>query len=412
MEISVNSNYHDPSDLRLIDDVNVLHADNVLCAVSSDTVDITGDKLLFILSVLRKEPVKLPTLSADEWKDLLYFLDIHGILPYFYKQLTARPTPLMLPPPEAMGSMRRNYLQTASKSVVVEKVVKNVMSAFKKEGIDVLLLKGPAFAVYLYNNPGVRPYSDIDLLVYPEDVPRSCEVLKGLGYLYSETIACSLEEKRINQEAFIPGDSRSGPCIELHWNYQPFSMMNEQADMKPVFERAITVKMADVSFKTMHPADALCFAASHLIYQHDKGLRLIWILDIALLCEHLESPRDWELAKKLSVENLSRVALEKSIQMARLWTDLRIPEDVDDFSRWPKALKRETHFYAYQKTRNPISGFRLALSGDGKNGSIVSRMLKHAFPSSEFMRKRYPELKRWPLLVSYFRHWVYWLTHK
>src|SRR4051812_17372050 len=55
--------------------------------------------------------------------------------------------------------------QRAIRSLRLDRVAVEAVDAMQREGIDVLLLKGPAFARWLYDDPAVRGYRDVDLLV-------------------------------------------------------------------------------------------------------------------------------------------------------------------------------------------------------------------------------------------------------
>ncbi len=49
--------------------------------------------------------------------------------------------------------------------------------------MSTVLLKGPAVALYLYpENPSLRTYRDIDLLVDPQVFDAAEALLAGLGY--------------------------------------------------------------------------------------------------------------------------------------------------------------------------------------------------------------------------------------
>jgi hypothetical protein len=72
------------------------------------------------------------------------------------------------------------YSQLA-RNFAVDALTAEVAGAFGREGIEVLVLKGPVLAKWLY--PGeVRPYIDCDLMVAPENRPRAVGVLERLGF--------------------------------------------------------------------------------------------------------------------------------------------------------------------------------------------------------------------------------------
>ncbi len=76
------------------------------------------------------------------------------------------------------SQLARNFALTAE----VDAVTAEVVSAFGHEGIEVLVLKGPVLARWLY--PGeVRPYVDSDLMVAPKDRAHAVGVLERLGFV-------------------------------------------------------------------------------------------------------------------------------------------------------------------------------------------------------------------------------------
>src|SRR5687767_13504493 len=54
-------------------------------------------------------------------------------------------------------------------------------SAFAREGIPSLLLRGPVMARWLYDDPAERPYSDVDLLVPRDRLVDASRVLLSMG---------------------------------------------------------------------------------------------------------------------------------------------------------------------------------------------------------------------------------------
>ncbi|HEY7874623.1 MAG TPA: nucleotidyltransferase family protein, partial [Actinomycetota bacterium] len=65
----------------------------------------------------------------------------------------------------------------------IDLVTNEVVGALREAGVDSILLKGPALARLLYRSSPERPYSDIDLLVSPDDWTRAGEVLTSLGFV-------------------------------------------------------------------------------------------------------------------------------------------------------------------------------------------------------------------------------------
>lgn len=77
---------------------------------------------------------------------------------------------------------RGDYATTALLADLAQSRLNEVVDALTGRGVDVALLKGVAYAGDLYDDPGVRPMADIDLLVRPHQRHTANEVMAELGY--------------------------------------------------------------------------------------------------------------------------------------------------------------------------------------------------------------------------------------
>ena len=70
----------------------------------------------------------------------------------------------------------------AAKTLRVDAVTAEVVRALALDGIEAILLKGPSFARWLYEDGVLRKYGDTDLLVAQDDVEAVENVLIKLGF--------------------------------------------------------------------------------------------------------------------------------------------------------------------------------------------------------------------------------------
>jgi hypothetical protein len=73
-------------------------------------------------------------------------------------------------------------VQSAIRTLALDRLTAQVVTAFRDEGIRSVLLKGPALARWLYGQDEWRGYVDCDLLVSPDEVPAAERVLERLGF--------------------------------------------------------------------------------------------------------------------------------------------------------------------------------------------------------------------------------------
>jgi putative nucleotidyltransferase-like protein len=94
------------------------------------------------------------------------------------------------------------------------------MDAFRRAGLDVLLLKGPGLGHLLYGSAHGRSYLDVDLLIAPDTLDRAEELLATLGYRNVDAIH-GVEELAGNVHAHtwlpVHAESTGASAIDLHW---------------------------------------------------------------------------------------------------------------------------------------------------------------------------------------------------
>ena len=193
-----------------------------------------------------------------------------------------------------------------------------VLSAFEREGLPVLTLKGPALAEMLYRDPGLRPFTDLDLLIRAADVSRAVLLLSALGYRHLD-IGNSLPYELAWRHAasFVSAENRPGHLpIDLHWGLldSPGIAPAPEIDLQEIWGRAVKVEAWEQPARGPCPEDLLIYLALHWAVHHAFS-GLIWRLDLALLLRRYGATLDWkavaERARRWRVRGALYVALRK-----------------------------------------------------------------------------------------------------
>jgi Uncharacterised nucleotidyltransferase len=71
-------------------------------------------------------------------------------------------------------------LAVAARRRLLDELAVRAVDCLRTAGVRAVVLKGPAVATWLYDEP--RPYVDVDLLVAPETVDEAVESLSALGF--------------------------------------------------------------------------------------------------------------------------------------------------------------------------------------------------------------------------------------
>jgi len=373
---------------------------------------ISDDLLNYVLSILKADPILPPQVSMTEWFELLSILNSHWIVPLLYWHVAKLPDEFR-PPGPVLDRMRTAFQWSRSRCFQLEKQLEEILSAFKDKEIRVLVMKGPALGKMVYPDPALRPASDLDILVKPDQVVHSRAVLEGLGY---KCLGKRFEISRdfYNDEIFIKQkNQKHNRQVELHWDLHRFSGIERDVGVADLFDRAAEANAAPFSFEALGPIDALIHRAVSNAFDKGTSMRMIWVYDVKLLAEHLATPDDWRALQERSVAWRARLAVEHSLKMARGWAGLQLPEEFEDFSVWPEPTQIEVKSWAKITQKNQGLTSLFSLHMDNTSGLLekVRYYFHLLFPSSDYIRSSYPPSNKWLLPLSYVHRWWRWIKN-
>jgi hypothetical protein len=378
---------------------------------SNGLLRVADDVLSYISSLLSNASPVPPELSLDEWSDILSTLKSHWMIPLLYQQMGTLPKEC-LPPDAVTDQMRMAFLESRVCCLNMERQLGEILDAFQEEGIRLLVVRGPALAWSLYPDPAMRPSSDLDLLVLPEQMLQARATLERLHY---KCLGKRFEFARdfFREEAFVhqenPRDNLVVDLHWLHWELHPFFRDNCGVGIQDLFHRALRVSSSGLTFETLHPVDALIHAAIHLALIHGRAIRLLWVYDIALLARQLQVPYDWQVLIERSVAWRGRLALEHCLRMAHVWFGLRLPDEFNDFSTWPRPTEDERGVWAdVTKHHWIIVLLKRYISGPSGFLKAIRSLFRLLFPDPKIVRYCYPPSRDWLIPLSYVRRWHRW----
>jgi len=106
---------------------------------------------------------------------------------------------------------RPSPLAAAAFCLFLDGVTASVVNAWRAEGIESILIKGPTVAEWLYRDDRVRPYGDSDLLVRPTDNAAAQAVLGDLGFTRHEILGAEPSKHTTTWRR-----ERDGAEVDLH----------------------------------------------------------------------------------------------------------------------------------------------------------------------------------------------------
>ncbi len=151
-----------------------------------------------------------------DWEYLLQTSLKQRVMPLLYRSL--KNTCPKQVPEETLKQLRSYYLTNATRNLFLTGKLLKILSLFKNNNILAVPFKGPVLAESVYGDITLRQFSDLDILVHPNDAPKARTLLMEQGYLPE----INLDDKQFNMYikneddfAFICDKSRV--FVELHW---------------------------------------------------------------------------------------------------------------------------------------------------------------------------------------------------
>jgi hypothetical protein len=162
-------------------------------------------------------------------------------------------------PPEAMAVLRTGFRQNISRNLILADELLRLLELFDGAGIQAVPFKGPALAWPLYETPGLRRMSDLDLLVPRDDVRRAIDLATSNGY--------RRVGPRIGMEFFADGGQlilrrADGKLdIDLHWRLAAAHF--DPLDAAEIRARLTPIDLSGRRMPTFCPEDLLTFLCMH-----------------------------------------------------------------------------------------------------------------------------------------------------
>jgi hypothetical protein len=288
--------------------------------------------------------------ALDAWQQWKSSIDIehldstsYRILPQLYRNLQSQQAasdPLM-------SRLKSVYRHTWSKNQIFLHAVSRILRAFHDEGIPVMVLKGMALVPLYYKDWGVRPMSDIDMMVPTTEAERAMRLLAALGW----------QSKSKHPERFLHVRhstdfiNAAGQSLDLHWHLL-WECCQAGAD-DDFWEAAIPVQIGEVTAQALCPADQLLHVCIHgSTWNPNPPFR--WAADAAVIIRSAGDRLNWQRLYEQAEKRRLVLPLSRMLGYLHDGLDVPVPEAFLQRLRTAPVSKAEQREYRL-KTR-PMRG--------------------------------------------------------
>lgn len=340
--------------------------------------------------------------GPENWKSLFCLARAHHVMPLLLEAVHTCPDYLRADAQPRL-QWKREAMQMGAGQTMRAVSFSRLYTRMILSGLKPLVMKG-AVCRSLYPNPCLRPSSDEDVLVRPEQFGQAVEFLESQGL------------RRLNPEADAKTEhelgflSPEGVYIELHCHpFPPESAALRQCNafFADAAQRAMTVKTQEAEVLTLSAHDHMLYLLLHA-FKHfiHSGFGIRQVCDIALWAEHYGSqiqwPRLFDQCRQIRCEKFARTVFAvardylgfdagKAGVTDWLTDDLPVGELLEDLlGAGVFGSSSRSRQHSATITRNAVEADR-----QGKKASV----LKTVFPTRSQLQGRYPYLKKYPVLL-------------
>ncbi len=342
--------------------------------------------------------------SASLWDELFGRAERHGVAPLIYWQFRQDHDFF---PEKVFQKFRQAYIQTLGRNKILLAELDRLVELLTAQQIDVVLFKGAVFSRLLYDDIGLRPMSDLDLLVRKQDIPTAVAVLKQAGYEEPVLHQSESLKKDVTHDVHLRQSIQPYVDIEVHWLLGGGERYRYQPDMTWFWQRVVPLEGWRKGVYTFSPAAHLLYLCAHLGYQHGLGnVGLLWLVDIARFLAKEQETIDWEdFAEGAKHQTWSAAAYYTLREVQKHFIQAP-PETVMEQLHSQMTAEEEQHVMSM----NVIGPWRAHLAWKQfiqlERSAQVRSILARLFPSLAFMRQRYGFRSNWQAVLGYPIRWV------
>lgn len=237
----------------------------------------------------------------------------------------------------------------AARTLAIDAVTAEVVSAFGKAGIPCILLKGPSIARWLYPEGG-RSYCDTDLLVRASDYARAGALLVSMGFqdqfagfsaferrLFESAATAYVRPRHVGGRSATPVAARTlGGNIDLHRNLYGLAAPDDELwDALSAGTTTLAIRGAEVRV-----LDRTGVALHIVVHALQTGFRAHTGEDLRRVIGAMSLP-EWEavaaLAARLGISDVLGHGLRREEAGAAVADCLGLPDlaVADSPYRWP-----------------------------------------------------------------------------
>ncbi|MCP4022458.1 MAG: nucleotidyltransferase family protein [Desulfobacteraceae bacterium] len=270
--------------------------------------------------------------KISDWEQVYEISLTQRLLPLLYMNIKNHLHSAV--PDEVVNRFKKAYINIAADNLYLTSHLLKVVSLLKKSGIAAVPVKGPITAQELYGDIGMRPFSDIDIIVNKDDALKAWQILLENGFQPEVKLTIAQFRKYIIHEDNLSFAKDKGSIhIELHWEMSGW-YLNRPLKLNDVEMAEKKIQIESQKITRLSPEYLLLYLCVH-------GAKHGWVYLEQLSCiAHivLKHEINWEQLNGMAVKWRCKRILELGLFLIWDLFDVPVPASITDAFKHDKTM--------------------------------------------------------------------------
>lgn len=286
------------------------------------------DERLLLKAILDKDD-QMSLIYFGEWAAMTDLDNIEGgsyrLIPALYRRMSRQTGEFTY-----KNRMKGIYRYFLYRNNLTLHRTKEILLVLNENRIPFVVLKGGALLAAYYDDKGIRPMNDVDILVDEAFILRTIELLRHSGWQPQDEESLSVNHHAGHAITFLNDD---GMELDLHWHVI-YQCCWDGAD-RAYWENTEKASLAGVNISVLNPTLQLFHTCAHgLRWNEMSSIR--WIVDAMTIIDKRGADIDWQLFLRETRNKKLAHTIKKAVGILQNEFGANIPDSlIVDLDRIP-----------------------------------------------------------------------------
>jgi len=278
------------------------------------------------------DEVRRAVSAEPDWPYVLEWAAWHGVGSMLATTLTRNAADLLSPP--LLESMNRRSRTTAVRNLFLLSHLASVLAQFESRGVRALAFKGSFLAHTFYEDPSLREFSDLDIVVRRRDVRQAAGILRELGFVARPPAGDERRPRVAEWTEYARAYDRAsdGVTVDLHWHLA-LATFRAGISMRRLWNETRVYEIGGSPVRSFSPEATLLVLCIHgSKHGPTPWPRLKWVVDVDRTVR-ARPDLDWDRLRRLADSLGCRRILLTGVWLASDVLGTPVPRSITDLAR-------------------------------------------------------------------------------